>query len=235
MPQLDRASSTPASSTPVPSDGVSPAAGHAAAADVRTPAGALHQLLAGNRRFTTDTCEHPHQDARRRSALTEGQQPFAVVFGCSDSRLPAEIVFDRGLGDLFTVRTAGPVLGAETLASLEYGVMVLGAPLVVVLGHESCGAIRAGHAALNAGEETPPELRTLVDGVAGGFARARELGVTDLDDIDRLHIQGTVDRLAGADTAIGAAVAAGRCAVVGMSYRLADGAVAVTTPQPGVL
>src|SRR5258705_14009494 len=121
-----------------------------------TPADALNELLAGNQRFVTGTRIHPHQDAEHRASLAFEQQPFAVVFGCSDSRLAAEIIFDRGLGDLFVVRTAGHIIGPEVLASIEYGVTILGAPLVVVLGHDSCGAVQATHAALT-GQYQPTE------------------------------------------------------------------------------
>ncbi|MFI1769676.1 carbonic anhydrase, partial [Streptomyces sp. NPDC020800] len=105
-----------------------------------TPRDAFDLLLAGNQRFVTGTPEHPNQDSTRRAEIAPSQQPFAVLFGCSDSRLAAEIIFDRGLGDLFVVRTAGHVMGPEVLGSIEYGVDVLGCPLVVVLGHDSCGA-----------------------------------------------------------------------------------------------
>src|SRR5499427_2160342 len=113
-----------------------------------TPAEALTELLAGNHRFVTGQRVHPHQDAERRAAVAVAQRPFAVVFGCSDSRLAAEIIFDRGLGDLFVVRTAGHIIGPEVSASIEYGVLVLGVPLLVVLGHDSCGAIRAAYDAV---------------------------------------------------------------------------------------
>src|SRR5512144_3399118 len=102
-----------------------------------TPARAWQALREGNARFVAGRREHPNQDVDRRAQLTSGQNPFAVVFGCSDSRVAAEIIFDRGLGDLFVVRTAGHVIGAEVLASIDYGVAVLDAPLVVVLGHDS--------------------------------------------------------------------------------------------------
>src|SRR5262249_30655312 len=91
-----------------------------------TPADALAELLARNERFVAGVRIHPHQDAEHRAAVAEQQQPFAVVFGCSDSRLAAEMIFDRGLGDLFVVRTAGHIVGPEVLASIEYGVTVLG-------------------------------------------------------------------------------------------------------------
>ena len=103
------------------------------------PDQALRLLLAGNRRFVLGRREHPNQDADRRTAVAPGQRPFAVLFGCSDSRLAAEIIFDRGLGDLFVVRTAGHVVGPEVLGSIEYGIAILDVPLVAVLGHDSCG------------------------------------------------------------------------------------------------
>src|ERR671928_2221925 len=106
-----------------------------------TPRDAFELLLAGNQRFVAGTPEHPNQDAARRAETAPSQQPFAVLFGCSDSRLAAEIIFDRGLGDLFVVRTAGHLVGAEVLASIEYGVAVLDTPLVVILSHDSCGAV----------------------------------------------------------------------------------------------
>src|SRR5882757_11398177 len=115
------------------------------------PDQALRLLLAGNRRFVLGRREHPNQDAARRTETAPGQRPFAVLFGCSDSRLAAEIIFDRGLGDLFVVRTAGHVIGPEVLGSIEYGVTVLGTPLIAVLGHDTCGAVGAAMRAVHDG------------------------------------------------------------------------------------
>lgn len=200
-----------------------------------TPAQALDELLEGNRRFVTGTRIHPHQDAEYRAAVALAQQPFAVLFGCSDSRLAAEIIFDRGLGDLFVVRTAGHVAGPEVTASIEYGVAVLGAPLVVVLGHDACGGIRAGREAL-AGAPSDPRLAAIVEGVTPSIEHARTRGVTDQEGITRVHVERTVEALAQPGTATGDAVAAGQCAVVGMYYRLADGQVdmvgGVPVPRP---
>jgi carbonic anhydrase len=194
-----------------------------------TPAEALDELLAGNRRFVTGTGIHPNQGVEHRAAVALVQQPFAVVFGCSDSRLAAEIIFDRGLGDLFVVRTAGQVVGAETLASIEYGVEVLEVPLVVVLGHDNCGAIRATRDVMAASEPAPAGLRAIVEGVTPSIEHADALGITDPDGIGRLHIRHIMDAIARPETATGEAVTAGRCAVVGMYYRLADGTVEVLT------
>jgi carbonic anhydrase len=194
-----------------------------------TPADALAELLAGNQRFVTGTRVHPHQDAERRTALAAAQRPFAVLFGCSDSRLAAEIIFDRGLGDLFVVRTAGHVIGAEVLASIEYGVGVLGAPLVVVLGHDSCGAVQAAHAALTGGPEPGGHLRAVVDRLAPSILYAHARDITDRNGIGDVHVRRTVEMIS-ADVA---AAADGRCAVIGMSYRLAEGRVSVIASGPG--
>ena len=108
-----------------------------------TPALAWRRLREGNERFVNGETSHPNQDASRRSSLVENQHPFAVIFGCSDSRLAAEIIFDVGLGDVFVVRTAGQVIDDAVLGSLEYSIGVLGVPLIVILGHDSCGAVSA--------------------------------------------------------------------------------------------
>jgi carbonic anhydrase len=194
-----------------------------------TPEEALAELLAGNERFVTGTRLHPHQDAERRAALVSAQRPFAVVFGCSDSRLAAEIIFDRGLGDLFVVRTAGHIVGPEILASIEYGVSVLGAPLVVVLGHDSCGAVRATHDALTGVAPPAPGLRPIVDRIAPSLpadAAAPDLdAATDLDVVSDTHVRRTVEQLA--ESGIAPAIRSGECAVAGLTYRLAEGRVAV--------
>lgn len=193
-----------------------------------SPAEALEELLAGNERFVGGTLLHPHQDAAHRAAVAGGQRPFAVLFGCSDSRLAAEIIFDRGLGDLFVVRTAGHVIGAEVLASIDFGVRVLGTPLVVVLGHDSCGAVQAAHAALN-GEEVPAGLRAITDRVIPSIRHAYTHGVTDPDGTGAVHVQRTVDMLLTECSPVAEAVATGDCMVVGLSYRLADGRVTVVS------
>lgn len=104
---------------------------------------ALEKLLAGNKRFVSNQSEHPNmtQEARKEAAFV--QKPFAVVFGCSDSRVPLEIVFDQGIGDLFVVRNAGSVLDEVALESIKFGSLILGAQLIFVLGHENCGAVGA--------------------------------------------------------------------------------------------
>ncbi|SCL25185.1 carbonic anhydrase [Micromonospora nigra] len=197
-----------------------------------TPSRALAELRAGNRRFVTGTPRHPNQDAVHRTAVADGQHPFAVIVGCSDSRLAAEIIFDRGLGDLFVVRTAGHTIGPEVLGSVEYAVTVLGTPLVVVLGHDSCGAVQAARAALTTGTTPAGHLRAVVDAVVPSLHRAQAQGVTDLDGIVDIHIAQTVEAMLGASAVLAAEVTAGRCAVVGMSYRLAAGEVRAVAGEP---
>jgi len=197
-----------------------------------TPATALEELLAGNQRFVTGARVHPHQDAEHRASLASAQRPFAVVFGCSDSRLAAEIIFDRGLGDLFVVRTAGHIIGAEVLATIEYGVTVLGAPLVVILGHDSCGAIQATYDVLSGRAEADPGLRAIVDRIAPSIRYAHDIELAEYENLAEVHVRRTIDLLTRPDSAIADAIAAGRCAVVGLTYRLADGRVTVVSPVP---
>ncbi|MFF4038396.1 carbonic anhydrase [Streptomyces sp. NPDC001816] len=187
------------------------------------PHDAFELLLAGNRRFVTGSPEHPNQDATRRAEIAPAQQPFAVLFGCSDSRLAAEIIFDRGLGDLFVVRTAGHVLGAEVLGSIEYGVDVLGCPLVVVLGHDSCGAVGAACAALEDGMAPAGYVRDVVERVTPSVLAARAAGHVEPEEILAEHIRHTVDLLLDRSRVLADKVAAGQAAVVGLCYRLADG------------
>ncbi|MFF4398597.1 carbonic anhydrase [Streptomyces sp. NPDC001480] len=188
-----------------------------------TPREAFELLLAGNQRFVAGAPEHPNQDATRRTEIAPSQQPFAVLFGCSDSRLAAEIIFDRGLGDLFVVRTAGHVMGPEVIGSIEYGVDILGCPLVVILGHDSCGAVGAACAALEDGITPAGYVRDVVERVTPSVLAARAAGQVEPEEILAEHIRHTVDLLLDRSRVLADKVAAGQAAVVGLCYRLADG------------
>lgn len=188
-----------------------------------TPEDSFELLLAGNQRFVAGTPEHPNQDATRRAEIAPQQRPFAVLFGCSDSRLAAEIIFDRGLGDLFVVRTAGHIIGAEVLGSVEYGVDVLDCPLVVVLGHDACGAVGAACAALDDGIVPAGYIRDVVERVTPSVLAARAAGRLHADEILATHISRTVDLLLDRSRLLAERVNAGQAAVVGLCYRLADG------------
>ncbi|MGC9382441.1 carbonic anhydrase [Streptomyces sp. MH13] len=190
-----------------------------------TPREALDLLLAGNQRFTGGTPRHPNQDAGRRADTASAQHPYAVLLGCSDSRLAAEIIFDQGLGDLFVVRTAGHAVGSEVLGSIEYGVSVLGCPLVVVLGHDACGAIAAARAAVENGTTPHGYVRDVIERVTPSVLAARAAGVSENDGFIDTHVRHTVDLVLDRSRELADQVASGRTAVVGLSYRLAEGSV----------
>jgi carbonic anhydrase len=191
------------------------------------PKDAFELLLAGNQRFVAGAPQHPNQDAARRTETAPGQRPFAILFGCSDSRLAAEIIFDRGLGDLFVVRTAGHVVGVEVLGSIEYGTNVLDCPLVVVLGHDSCGAVGAACDALDNGSTPDGYVRDVVERVMPSVLASRAAGGTTADEILTEHVKRTVDLLLDRSHSIAERVRAGQTAVVGLCYRLADGSAQV--------
>ncbi|MGH3734904.1 MAG: carbonic anhydrase [Micromonosporaceae bacterium] len=188
-----------------------------------TPDEALRWLLEGNQRFIAGERLHPHQDADRRTALAPAQKPFAVLFGCSDSRLAAEIIFDRGLGDLFVVRTAGHVVGPEVLGSIEYAVSVLDTPLIAVLGHDSCGAVQATLDAVQHGTTPPGFMRDVVERVMLSVLAVREQALADPEVAVTEHVRYTVELLVQRSAVIAERLAAGRCGVVGLSYHLSEG------------
>ncbi|MER7515536.1 carbonic anhydrase [Streptomyces sp. NPDC126499] len=199
-----------------------------------SPSVAMDALLSGNRRFVSGTPEHPNQDAARRTELAPGQEPFAVILGCSDSRLAAEIIFDQGLGDLFVVRTAGHVIGPEVLGSVEYATSVLGARLVVVLGHDSCGAVAAARAAVEDGFAAGGFVRDVVERVTPSILAARTAGLTADNDIIDEHIGHTVDHLLDRSRLLAEQVKAGEVAIAGLGYALAEGNARVVTTRGDV-
>nr|WP_269330067.1 carbonic anhydrase [Kineosporia babensis] len=190
-------------------------------------AGSLAELLAGNRRFVNGEVAHPNQDAHRRSGLANGQRPFALIFGCADSRVAAEIIFDRGLGDLFVVRTAGHAVDNAVLGSIEFGVDVLEIPLVIVLGHDSCGAVKATMQAHDSGKMPSGYLRTVVEMLSSSVIGARLQGHGEINEIVADHSVQVAQELPERSSVIGRRVADGRLAIVAMEYALSDGAVQV--------
>jgi len=140
-----------------------------------TAPAALAELLDGNHRYATGHSRHPDESRPLRHRLATAQHPFAVIVGCVDSRVPPELVFDQGLGDLLCIRTAGEVLDEAVLASIQYGVEELRIPLVLVLGHERCGAVAATLDHLETGAPVPGHLALLVDEIAPAARRTRGL------------------------------------------------------------
>src|SRR5512133_15490 len=123
---------------------------------------AISKLKEGNGRYTSGNLQHPGQTAERRTELAKTQHPFAAIVSCSDSRVPPEIVFDQGLGDLFVVRVAGNVINDEGMGSIEYTVDHLGTRLILVLGHQSCGAVKAARETIAARSKAPGHIQSLV-------------------------------------------------------------------------
>ncbi|WP_251446837.1 MULTISPECIES: carbonic anhydrase [unclassified Microbacterium] len=208
-----------------------------------TPDEAWRLMSEGNRRFVAGTPQHPNQDVGKRHELVDGQAPMATLFGCSDSRLAAEIIFDKGLGDLFVVRNAGQVIGESIVASLEYAVAVLGVPLIVVLAHDSCGAVRAAidGTAIDAAP-LPPHIWKLVAPIVPAARKVlSEQGGSTVADIDpelvgQEHLRNTVHDLLQSSELIAQAVTEGRLGIVGANYRLNEGtAVPVVTAGLGDL
>src|ERR1700759_5620464 len=152
------------------------------------PATAWKALKEGNERFVAGEPEHPSQSIEDRARLATGQKPTAVVFGCADSRVAAEIIFDQGLGDMFVVRTAGHVIDAAVLGSIEYAVTVLDVPLIVVLGHDSCGAVAATLTALDGGVVPRGYVRDLVERVTPSILTGRREGLTAVDEFEARHV-----------------------------------------------
>lgn len=192
-----------------------------------TPAQAWAELRDGNVRFVDGRMEHPSQGVDHRAGLSVAQHPFAVVFGCSDSRVAAEIIFDQGLGDVFVVRTAGHVLDTTVIGSIEYGVEVLGAPLVIVLAHDSCGAVAAATEAISGGQVIPGFVQAVVDrvipSIIGLTASGRPLDSFDAATLGHEHVLHTARQLHSYSVSLADSVAAGRCAIVAVEYTLADG------------
>lgn len=198
-----------------------------------TPREVWTQMLEGNRRFVAGEPRHPRQDVERRHELASFQRPTAALFGCSDSRLAAEIIFDEGLGDLFVVRNAGQVISDSAIGSLEYAVAVLEVPLIVVLAHDACGAVGAAIDSTGIDAPTLPayiwrQIAPIVPAVRrvqrAEAAEGRTPERPDPELVGREHLRYTVGELLRASELISEAVADGRVAVVGANYRLDEGA-----------
>ncbi|MCU1415585.1 MAG: carbonic anhydrase [Microbacteriaceae bacterium] len=196
--------------------------------DDRSPAQAWREMARGNERFVAGEPSHPRQDVERRESLAAGQAPHAALFGCSDSRLAAEIIFDKGLGDLFVVRNAGQVISESVIGSLEYAVAVLHVPLIVVLGHDECGAVNAAIDSLEPdATPLPPHIQALISPILPAVERVKakehDHSRPDSSDVGREHLRDTVTELLESSELISAAIADGTLAIVGANYRLLEG------------
>jgi carbonic anhydrase len=188
------------------------------------PQEAWDAIKDGNARFVSGELAHPRQDIDRRTSLAAAQKPFAALFGCADSRLSAEIIFDVGLGDLFVVRNAGQVIAETILGSLEYSVEVLGVSLILVLGHDECGAIRATIDATQGKVATNGEfIADLVSRIQPTVEEANRQGKFAIDEVTELHVQDTISEMLSRSAVIANAVKTGKLAVVGANYKLVEG------------
>jgi carbonic anhydrase len=189
------------------------------------PVAAWKALKEGNERFVAGEPQHPSQSIADRARLATGQKPTAVVFGCADSRVAAEIIFDQGLGDMFVVRTAGHVVDSAVLGSIEYAVTVLNVPLIVVLGHDSCGAVKATLSAIDDGVVPGGYVRDIVERITQSVLQGRHAGLTRVDEFETRHVNDTVTQLRVRSASIAERLVAGSVAIVGLTYHLAEGRV----------
>jgi carbonic anhydrase len=192
--------------------------------NVLTPAASLERLLKGNARYVEGVSLR-HDFRHEREALAGGQNPYAAVLSCADSRIAPEYAFDSGRGDLFVCRVAGNFANTETVASMEYAVAVLGTPLIVVLGHDSCGAVGAAIKSLKDGTTLPGHMPSLVTGVAPAVNAVSQQGGDTLGNAIRQNVIDNVAKLSSATPILSAAVEQGKLRVAGGIYRLMDGRV----------
>ncbi|BBC32191.1 Carbonic anhydrase [Streptomyces graminofaciens] len=204
----------------VPAAATTGRARHSAPVPTRpsTPDQALKELSKGNRRWRTLHQQHPNEGAAVRKALTTGQHPFALILSCIDSRVPPELVFDQGLGDLMTVRSAGEVLDEAVLGSVAYGVLELDIPLVLVLGHQSCGAVKAAVQADRTGDRLPAHIQYVADQITPAIDHSVD-GDARVDATIDANVRLVRSRLA-AEPDLAAKVKAGEVAIVGARYEL---------------
>jgi carbonic anhydrase len=191
-----------------------------------TPDAALALLKEGNAKFVADNPAGTGTDSPRRVELAAGQAPFAALLCCSDSRVPPELVFDRGLGELFVVRVAGNTVDQVALGSLEYAVSQLGAPLIVVLGHEACGAVSAAISVAENQASLPGSLDAVVAPILPAVLTAKKQSGDLLHNAIVANVERTVARLQRSDALLTGPIADGKLKVVGATYDLASGKVA---------
>ncbi|MHB8773368.1 MAG: carbonic anhydrase [Syntrophales bacterium] len=184
---------------------------------------AEQRLLEGNRRYVDARMAHPDQTARRRDEIARAQHPFAAIVSCSDSRVPPEVIFDQGLGNLFIIRLAGNIVDAAALGSIEYAVEHLGVRYVMVLGHERCGAVEA----TVKGGSAPGQIGILVKAIQPAVDEVRSRPGDLLDHAVRANVDRVVERLRSSAPILNEAVKKGVLTVKGAYYDLDDGTVSI--------
>ncbi len=192
--------------------------------NVLSPDAALKRLMEGNARYVNGKSRR-HDFKSEREALVGGQNPFAAVLSCADSRIAPEYAFDSARGDLFVCRVAGNFANDDMVASLEYGVAVLGTPMILVLGHDSCGAVDATIKSLRDNKPPPGHIPSLVAAIAPSVKASAQQSGNALDNASRQNVIDNVARLKSAVPILNAAVEQHKLKVVGGIYRLATGKV----------
>lgn len=188
---------------------------------------ALKLLKAGNKRFVEGKSQKPHQDLQRIKEVASGQKPFAIIVGCSDSRVPSEIIFDQGLGDLFIVRTAGQVSSFASWGSIEFANAVLGANLIVVMGHTKCGAVAAACKI----PDVPGHIVTLINAIKPAAEIAKTLPGDEVENAVKLNVAMQVEQLTKLEPVLAKAVKSGALKIVGAVYNLDTGVVEFLEPD----
>src|SRR5579871_2556644 len=192
--------------------------------NVISPDASLKRLMEGNARYVGGVARR-HDFKHEREALAGGQNPYAGILSCADSRIAPEYAFDSGRGDLFVCRVAGNFATEETVASLEYSVAVLGAPLILVLGHDACGAVDATIKSLKDDKPLPGHMPSLVTGLASSVKAVANQPGNALDNAILQNVKDTVAKLKAATPILSAAVDEKKIKVVGGIYRLKNGKV----------
>lgn len=189
----------------------------------------LRKLIEGNLRFAQGKSIHPNRSSEIRNSLLEEQKPFAAIIACSDSRVPIEIIFDVGLGDLFVIRTAGHVLSNETMGSLEYAVEELGINFVMILGHDNCGAVQSALKAYKTKEysELSVNLQSLLNHIYPVFESMDEHCENALDIAVESNIKYQVEDLIKKDSYLAQKVNDKKIMIVGAKYSLDTGLVEI--------
>lgn len=185
-----------------------------------TPEQALQKLMQGNQRFVSKKRQSPNQTEARLQEVAKGQKPFAAVLGCADSRFPAEIIFDQGLGDLFVCRVAGNVATPEEVGSLEFGTLALGAKVLMVIGHERCGAVDA----TIKGASVPGQIGSILDAIRPGVESSKNMPGDRLENAIKANILVQVETLKKSPV-ISQLISEGKVQVLGGYYDLDTGTV----------
>ena len=182
---------------------------------------ALIRLKDGNKRFINGKSIRPHQDLERIKELSLGQKPFAIIVGCSDSRVPSEIIYDQGLGDLFIVRTAGQVSSFASWGSIEFANAVLGAKLIVVMGHTKCGAVAAACKV----PDVPGHIVTLINAIKPAAQLAKKQGGDEIENAVKINVAMQVQQLQNMEPVLTKSILSGQTKIVGAVYNLESGKV----------